>query len=301
MAYMKDHEMDEQVIKAIENNLALIRFNLDLKVAYVNRLFAQTMGYTVNEMIGMSHKQFCFPDFHNSIEYERFWRQLLSGNSVQDKIMRMDAKGNVVWLEATYMPIFNDEGKVVGVSKIATNITNRQQQITSLAGNLQEMSERLTERAEKGIDRSQTLLSTINQMTDLSSNNADSLTGLQEKANAIQGITKTIQGFASQTNLLALNAAIEAARAGEHGRGFDVVAKEVRKLSKQIENSILEIRESINSMTKEVNVISEGTMKVKDYTVENQSRVRVTLKEFETISTDAFHLDQEAKKFKAII
>ncbi|WP_260681951.1 methyl-accepting chemotaxis protein [Alkalicoccobacillus porphyridii] len=163
------------------------------------------------------------------------------------------------------------------------------------------MSERLNERAETGIDRSQTLLSTINQMTELSSKNAGTLTGLQEKANAIQGITQTIKGFASQTNLLALNAAIEAARAGEHGRGFDVVAKEVRKLSKQIEDSIMEIRESIDSMTKEVNVISDGTIKVKDHTVENQKQIHVTLKDFETISTDASNLDKEAQKFKATI
>ncbi|TSB47273.1 PAS domain S-box protein [Alkalicoccobacillus porphyridii] len=301
MKHAVDQVMDAQVVKAIERNVALIRFDTDLRVAYVNRLFAQTMGYTVDEMIGMYHKQFCFPEFHSSIEYERFWQHLLSGNSFQDKIKRMDARGNVVWLEATYMSIFNDEGKVVGVSKIATNITNRQQNITSLAGNLQEMSERLNERAETGIDRSQTLLSTINQMTELSSKNAGTLTGLQEKANAIQGITQTIKGFASQTNLLALNAAIEAARAGEHGRGFDVVAKEVRKLSKQIEDSIMEIRESIDSMTKEVNVISDGTIKVKDHTVENQKQIHVTLKDFETISTDASNLDKEAQKFKATI
>ncbi|WP_354473171.1 methyl-accepting chemotaxis protein [Lysinibacillus parviboronicapiens] len=43
---------------------------------------------------------------------------------------------------------------------------------------------------------------------------------MQNQAESIKGIVKTIQDSASQTNSLALNAAIEAARAFEYGRGF---------------------------------------------------------------------------------
>ncbi|WP_342533680.1 methyl-accepting chemotaxis protein [Lysinibacillus sp. FSL K6-0057] len=293
---------DDLVVQAIERNIAIIRFDMDRRVAYVNELFAQTLGYTVKEMLGKNHKDFCLPDFVNSMEYDKFWRNLTAGNSYQDKIERIDARGNIIWLEATYMPVFaNNTRKVIGVSKIATNITERQHEIVSVADKLKGMSNKLYQRSEAGIQNSQDLLETIKVVSKESNENVSNLVQLQKQADSIKGIVKTIQEIASQTNLLALNAAIEAARAGEYGRGFDVVAKEVRKLSIRVEQSISEVKDNVEGIEREIGQVTDSITKIAEKIDKTNEQITVTANDFSEIASAAEALDEHSKQFIEII
>lgn len=289
---------DDLVVQAIERNIAIIRFDMDRRVAYVNELFAQTLGYTVQEMLGKHHKEFCLPDFVKSMEYDNFWRNLTAGNSYQDKIKRIDATGNIIWLEATYMPVFaNNTRKVIGVSKIAANITERQHEIVSVADKLKGMSNKLYQRSEAGIQNSQDLLETIKVVSKESNENVSNLVQLQKQADSIKGIVKTIQEIASQTNLLALNAAIEAARAGEYGRGFDVVAKEVRKLSVRVEQSISEVKDNVEGIEREIGQVTDSITKIAEKIEKTNEQITVTAKDFSEIASAAEALDEQSKQF----
>ncbi|CAH1055818.1 methyl-accepting chemotaxis protein [Paenibacillus pseudetheri] len=293
---------DELVVRSLERNLAIIRFDLDRRVAYVNDVFASSMGYNKEEMYGMHHKELCFPDFVNSPGYELFWQDLYSGKSVQDKIERMDAKGNAVWLEATYMPVFDENNEqVIGVSKIATNITDRQNNMSVVVQRMQEMSDSLNQRAEKGIERSQELLLSVDKIAEVSIENTQTLANLETQAVSIQGIVQTIRNIASQTHLLALNAAIEAAHAGEFGRGFDVVAKEVRKLSSMVQDSIIQVKDSVDAITLEIDKISKGTNQVQENIEDSQQQIQIALDDFKNISSSAQDLDTQAREVMNII
>lgn len=293
---------DELVVRSLERNLAIIRFDLDRRVAYVNDVFASSMGYNKEEMYGMHHKEFCFPHFVNSPGYELFWQDLFSGKSVQDKIERMDEKGNAVWLEATYMPVFDENNEqVIGVSKIATNITDRQNNMSVVVQRMQEMSDSLNQRAEKGIERSQELLLSVDKIAEVSIENTQTLANLETQAVSIQGIVQTIRNIASQTQLLALNAAIEAAHAGEFGRGFDVVAKEVRKLSSMVQDSIIQVKDSVDAITLEIDKISKGTNQVQENIEDSQQQIQIALDDFKNISSSARDLDTQAREVMNII
>jgi len=293
---------DGLVVQAIERNIAIIRFDMNRKVAYVNELFAKTMGYTVETMMGKDHREFCFPHFAKSLDYERFWRNLAAGKSYQDKIERMDAQGNSIWLEATYMPVFdNNSRRVIGVSKIATNITERQNTIVHVADQLKQMSTELYSRSEAGIKNSENLLETIQQVSKESSENVKNLAQLHNQAESIKGIVKTIQGIASQTNLLALNAAIEAARAGEYGRGFDVVAKEVRKLSVRVEQSIAEVKDNVEGIVREIEQVTDSMTRISEEVEKTNGQINVTTSDFAEIASAAEALDARSKQFIEII
>lgn len=126
---------NDTIMTTLLNNLAIIQFDTNRKVLFSNQLFADTMGYTVNTMIGRAHHEFCFTDFAQSQAYNDFWESLLNGKSFQDKILRRHANGEGLWLEATYMPII-ENGEVRSVMKFATDITTRQQGIEHFAEKL---------------------------------------------------------------------------------------------------------------------------------------------------------------------
>jgi len=293
---------EKQAMQAIERNLAMIEFDSERKVRWVNGNFAKTMGYADYEMIGMSHAELCFPKFSESKDYERFWNSLLNGRNFQDKIKRAGKGGKQIWLEATYMPVEDlDSGKVTSVLKVATDISERQEGIDRTVHELQKMAEKLNKKAEAGILRNDDLFSSIKLISANAEENFEGLEQLKQQAEEIRGIASTIKHIASQTNLLALNAAIEAARAGEHGRGFDVVAKEVRKLSRNVEESIVEVGSSTEAITSGIATISVGMKNSIESIQQSKEQMEKAIEDFRNIAVTSKELDAQSDELNKIV
>ncbi|WP_262690716.1 methyl-accepting chemotaxis protein [Kordiimonas aestuarii] len=123
-----NHEVDLDMrgkMKALDTAQAVIEFNLDSTVITANRNFLATMGYELEEIVGRSHSLFVPEKHRKTPEYLAFWDDLRAGKSLRTQFMRLGKGGKVVWLEASYNPILNDEGQPIKVVKFATDITER--------------------------------------------------------------------------------------------------------------------------------------------------------------------------------
>jgi len=252
-------------VAAIDLSQAVVEFDLDGRVLTANRNFLAAMGYTLREIQGQHHSLFCTPEYTQSAEYRDFWLRLNEGRFIDGRFQRVGKFGREVWIQASYNPILDLNGRVSKIVKVANEVTKEVQLERSIRERSCEMSGRV-----------HGLLDNITRIAATSGVAAETTVGaaetagsgaraLRESLTAIETvqrgsvrmseIVRVIGDIANQTNLLAFNAAIEAARAGAHGVGFSVVAAEVRKLA---ENSATAAREITTLIDETVARIGEG-------------------------------------------
>lgn len=113
----------EAKIATIHRSMGVIEFEMDGTIADVNDNFLAVVGYSRDEVIGRHHRMFVDSEFANSAEYQEFWAKLNRGEFDHGEYERLTKSGRWVWLQATYNPVFDDNGKPIKVIKYATEIT----------------------------------------------------------------------------------------------------------------------------------------------------------------------------------
>jgi methyl-accepting chemotaxis protein len=241
---VEDSLAKEGLVMAINRSMAVIEFDLSGHVLAANDNFLKTMGYALKEVVGQHHRLFCTPEIRDSVEYEAFWRSLRHGEFSEGQFQRINKRGEIVWLRASYNPIFDDQGSVCRVVKFATNVTEQilHHESEVRAAKLAYTTAMLTdEKAQRGLEVVRTTASVVKSIETELTHACANIQDLNDQSQTIGAIVKIIKSIADQTNLLALNAAIEAARAGFHGKGFAVVADEVRNLASRTSQATGEI------------------------------------------------------------
>ncbi|WP_322031063.1 PAS domain-containing methyl-accepting chemotaxis protein [Paraburkholderia sp. J76] len=135
-----DRQIELRELSAVNAALnrvqAVIEFDLQGTILYANENFLATLGYTLDEVRGKHHRIFCDPDYVRTEEYRQFWERLGRGEFDRGEYRRVGRGGREIWINASYNPVIDDNGRPYKVIKFATDITAVKQQHAEYEGRL---------------------------------------------------------------------------------------------------------------------------------------------------------------------
>jgi methyl-accepting chemotaxis protein len=279
-------------VTAIGKSQAVIEFNMDGTIITANGNSLGALGYSLDEIRGRHHSMFVDPAERDSAEYREFWAKLNRGEYQAAEYKRVGRGGKEVWIQASYNPILDLNGKPFKVVKYAADTTAQviarmkselvRGMMESVAAGAEELNASVREISEAMVKSKQTATDAVERVEKAD----EQAKRLSSAAESMTGIVEIIGDITGQINLLALNATIEAARAGEAGRGFAVVASEVKNLANQAKHATDKITDEIGSpngisgdVVQALNSIRHAIQSVSEYVtstaaaVEEQSTV----------------------------
>ncbi len=222
----------EGTVNAISRALSVIEFDLQGRVLTANQNYLDLMGYTLAEIQGQHHSLFCTPEYVQHAAYRAFWDRLSRGQFLADEYLRLGKGGREVWIQATYNPIFDAEGKPFKVVKFATDLSQRRAMEVELRG--------AKERAESAAAARGTFLANMSHE-------------IRTPMNAIIGFTEALLDtqldptqrrhlgtvhYASRSMLRLLNDILDTAKLEKGAVELEIDDFSLRELCDQIQSSL---------------------------------------------------------------
>lgn len=190
-----------------------------------------------------------------------------------------------VAVDGIVTPVF-EGGNVVGVISTAVSLKERKE------------IEQAAEALNSNLNGSQVIVKELAEGTSSLAQKLESMRkltgGIEYLISQSSEIVRQIQQNAYKSNLLSLNASIEAARAGAINNGFDVVAKEMGKLSKASEESTKRISQLLSETFHQINQIILEISDAADISIEQAASMEEITANLTEITYSANKLEEIA-------
>ena len=257
-------------LSAIDKAQAVIEFNLEGRVLNANANFLNTLGYTLEEIRGQHHSLFVDAMERQAPEYRAFWEKLGRGEYDAGRYRRIGKGGREVWIQASYNPILDQNGRAFRVVKYATDITEQvraeqalkaavaETQTIVSAAEANDLSQRIDLAGKTGeiavlcggvnamLDTMSGVVASITESCgalstaarEIAMGNTDLSPRTEEQASSLEELTATVRqnaDNAQQANKLAASASDIATRGGavvgEVVETMDAITQASRKIS----------------------------------------------------------------------
>lgn len=131
----KLHELEAK-LAALDKSQAVIEFDTNGTILTANKNFLDAVGYQLSDIQGKHHSIFVTETDRNSTAYRQFWEDLARGEFQSAQYKRVGNRGREIWIQATYNPIINNEGKAYKIVKFCTDITDQKMRISDIEGQI---------------------------------------------------------------------------------------------------------------------------------------------------------------------
>ncbi|MFN8650377.1 MAG: PAS domain-containing methyl-accepting chemotaxis protein [Gemmatimonadales bacterium] len=230
-------------LEAIRRTQAVIEFGLDGSITWANDAFLAAVGYRLDEITGRHHRMFVESKLAESQAYTQFWRDLKDGRAQSGEFKRIGKGGKEIWLQATYTPIHDLNGRPFKVVKYAQDITAVRTTFIAVARHADELASSSAELAavsrqmEAGAEETVRQATTVTAAAEQVSSSVQTVaTGAEEMSASIREIAKSAAEaarVAAQAVKSADHADTVVATLGESGTEIGKVIKVITTIAQQ--------------------------------------------------------------------
>jgi len=192
---------------------AVIEYTADGVIVSANQNYLTILNHTVEEIKGRHHGDFVDAAYRESAEYRLFWRDLNEGKFKTAECKRLAKNGREIWLQATYNPMFDVNGKVSKVVVFATDITPRKQAEASLKHTLNAVSQNSSTLAAASEELSATAQTMSSNSEETSAQSNVAAAAAEQVSKNVTTVATSAEEMSATVKEIAKNAA-EAARVG---------------------------------------------------------------------------------------